>query len=467
MTARLTGADLPGQPPAASGASLGSLAPCLGACVAFLCGLAIPFNVILLTLSGQDFRLLDAASVVILPIALWLSLRRAHVLLSLVVLGVLFFLPSLIQAAVLLARYDESSDVVFPARFLMAIALCGALIPLLEQALHRTWFTIGMCLGCSLNIVPLIFERLGQHETMVALGLAPSHLAIEPWDLVLRPPGLHGHANATTAVVSLAIPVAAFAAGSGPRRWWLLSLASITLLVCVYYTETRSAVLVSLATLACAIAFRWRPVSVLMLALVLVLVGLVAAGWRDGPLLPESFARLDTADANATERFATMTAGFRVMLEQPWGLGRTLGGAAVYEITGVGARGATASHDVSVPTHNSFVWLGVAFGLVPAAFTVVGLAAMVTHAGRLDAGGLRALLAFHLIGLCLFEDHFQNATFINLLALLLGGWLAELLAPTPRQAGAWRSGGRPSPLPGLETAAGPVAWWGRPGNVGP
>lgn len=452
MIARATGADLLGRPAAAShGVGFGRLAPCLGAGVAFLCGLAIPFNVILLSQAGQDVRLLDVVSVAVLPVALWLSLRYTYLLLSLLVLCVVFFLPSLIQAAVLFARYGEISDIVFPARFLIAIVLCGALTSLLERARHRALFALGMFFGCCLNIIPLVFGRLGQHKTMVALGLAPSDLAVQPWDLQLRPPGLHGHANATSAVVSLAIPVAAFMAGSGPRRWWLLPLAMIAQLVCVYYTETRGAVLVSLVTLAYAVALRWQTARVLVLALVLGLAGLVAVGMSEGPLLPESFTRLDTASANATERFATMAAGLQVMLEQPWGLGRTLGSDTVYRITGVG--GATVSHVVSIPMHNSFVWLGVTFGLIPVVLTLVGLVAMAVRAGRLDADGLRGLLAFHVFGLCLFEDHFQNASFIALLMLLLGGWLAGLLAPA-RHNPAW--------VPGPATA-----WRGRLGSSNP
>jgi hypothetical protein len=258
-------------------------------------------------------------------------------------------------------------------------------------------------------------------------------LALHPWDIELRPPGLHGHANATTAVVSLAIPAAAFMASS-QRKWWLLPVAASALLVCIYYTETRSAAVISLATLSLAIAFSWRLVSilVLVLALTLGLLGLIVLGWSDGPLLSEDFTRLDTAGENLTERLATMVAGLRIMLEQPWGVGRTLGGGAVYNLTGVG--GTTASNIVSIPMHNSFIWLGVSFGLVPAIFAVAGLVIAATHAGRIDAAGLRGLLAFHLLGLSLFEDHFQNATFIALLMLLLGGWLAELLAGARNEA---------------------------------
>lgn len=431
MTARPIGSDLLGRPAAAShGIGFGRLAPWLGAGAAFLCGLAIPFNVILLSQAGQDVRLLDVVSMAMFPVALWLSLRRTYLLLALLLLGVVFFLPSLIQAAVLFARYDELNDIVFPVRFLTAIVLCGALTPLLDRARPRSLFALGMGLGCCLNIIPLVFERLGRHQTMVALGLAPSDLAVQPWDLQLRPPGLHGHANATSAVISLAIPVAAFMAGSSPRRWWLLlPLAVGAQLACSYYTETRGAVLVSVVTLAYAAALRWRAASLLVLAPLLGLAALVAAGLSDGPLLPQSFTRLDTAGANATERLSTMAAGLQVMLEQPWGLGRTLGSDMVYRITGVG--GTTATHVTSIPMHNSFVWLGVTFGLVPVVLTLVGFIAMATRAGRLDADGLRGLLAFHIFGLCLFEDHFQNASFIALLMLLLGGWLAGLLAPAP------------------------------------
>ena len=205
MTARPIGSDLLGRPAAAShGIGFGRLAPWLGAGAAFLCGLAIPFNVILLSQAGQDVRLLDVVSMAMFPVALWLSLRRTYLLLALLLLGVVFFLPSLIQAAVLFARYDELNDIVFPVRFLTAIVLCGALTPLLDRARPRSLFALGMGLGCCLNIIPLVFERLGQHQTMVALGLAPSDLAVQPWDLQLRPPGLHGHANATSAVISLA-----------------------------------------------------------------------------------------------------------------------------------------------------------------------------------------------------------------------------------------------------------------------
>lgn len=383
--------------------------------VAFTCGLAMPFNLILYSVGGQDLRLLDVICLALTPVALWTCLHRVNLLLALVLLGLMFVLPTLVHAMVLLAQQDDYRDFVFPLRFLLALSLCATLTSLLEGARNRSWFAAGVCIGCALNIVPLVFQSLGYNDTLVSLGLAPSELDIPWWDIQLRPPGLHGHANATSAAVSLAIPVATFMA-TQHRRYWLMPVAIAALLACSYYTETRSAVGISLATIGTAAAVRFRPDRALLLVPALILAGLLAAGWSGGPLLPESFTRLDSAGDNLSERFATMTTGLRLTLEHPFGLGRTLGTEAIYEATGLHA------------THNALVWLGIAVGLAPAILTLVALLGSACQAARPGIQGLRGLLAFHLFGLCFFEDHFQTQPFMALLILLLGGWIAERLA---------------------------------------
>lgn len=420
MTVRAPGIGILRERPSRA-AELGAAA------LVLVCGLALPFNLILHSAAGQDLRLLDLIGAALVPVALWTSLRRPNLLLALLLLGLLFVLPTLVHAVILLERQGDLRDFVFPFRFLLALPLCAVLVPLLETSRNRLWFAIGLCLGCCLNVVPLVFQSLGQHATMVALGLAPGELVIPVWDIQQRPPGLHGHANATSAVVSLGVAAAAYLA-SRERRPWLLPFALAALLACSYYTETRSAVAISLVTLGLALALRHRLDRLFFLLPLLALAGLIVVGWAEGPLLPESFTRIETAGGNLAERAATAAAGLRLAFENPLGLGRTLGEAALYELTGVRA------------IHNSLVWLGLAVGLLPAALALVALLGAAFRAARPDAAGLRGLLAFHLLGLSLFEDHFQNQTFLALLVLLVGGWLAEpwrrgaALGPSPRAA---------------------------------
>lgn len=385
-----------------------------GAILVLACGLALPFNLILHSAAGQDLRLLDLICAALVPLALWFCLHRLNLLLTLLALGLLFVLPTLVQAIMLLDRQGDYRDFVFPFRFLLALSLCAAVTPLLESARNRAWFAAGLALGCCLNVVPLVFQSLGLHETMVTLGLAPSELVIPVWDIEQRPPGLHGHANATSAVVSLAIPVAAFMA-TRRRQWWLLPAAVVALLACSYFTETRSAVAVSLVTLGLALALWYRSDRLLLLLPSIALAALLTMGWVEGPLLPESFARLGTAGANLAERLTTIATGLRLAFEHPLGMGRTLGEAALHDLTGVRA------------IHNAIVWLGLSVGLVPAIFALVALLGASAQARSPGAAGLRGLLALHLLGLSLFEDHFQNQTFLGLLILLIGGWLVERL----------------------------------------
>jgi hypothetical protein len=401
------------------------LAGSIATAVAFICGLALPFNIILQSSATRDLRLLDLLGVALVPLAVWACLRRIHLLLAMLLLGLVFVLPFLVHAVILVRELDDYADFEFPVRFLLALSFCATLTPLLENTRHRSVFAAGLCLGCCLCVIPLVFQSLGQNDTMVAIGLAPSRLAIPPWQIQQRPPGLHGHANATSAVISLGIPVATFMAVQ-QRRFWLLPCAVAALLACSYYTETRSAVGISLATMGFALALGCRTDRILLLLPAVALAGVLAAGFIEGPLLPASFLRTDTADANLGERFATTTTGMLLVLEHPLGLGRSLGEAAVYQRTGTQA------------FHNALIWLGVAAGLVPMVFTAGVLLAAATQAGRQGAPGLRGLLAFHLLGLCLFEDHFQNPTFILVLILVAGGWLNDRLggdgAPRALQA---------------------------------
>lgn len=398
------------------GIRLTPAAAALGATgLALAVGIALPFNVILRSVAGQDFRLLDLLGVVLAPLAVRACLRQVHLLLAMLLLSLIFVLPSLMHALAQLRDFNDYRDLVFPVRFLLALSLCAAMTSLLDNARDRSWFAAGFCLGCCLSVIPLLFQSLGQHEAMVAMGLAPGELAIPRWEIQQRPPGLHGHANATSAVISLGVPVAAFMAARR-QQLWLLPGALVALLACSYFTETRSAVAVSLATMGFALALGCRTDRILMLLPAVALAGLIATGFAEGPLLPESFMRAGNAAANLTERFSTTITGLRLALEHPLGLGRTLGELAVYERTGVWA------------VHNALVWLGVAAGPVPMVFTAGCLIAAATQAAGSGAAGLRGHLAFHLLGLCLFEDHFQNQTFMVVLILVAGGWLNARLA---------------------------------------
>ncbi len=385
--------------------------------VTFICALTLPFNIILFSASGYDFRMLDLLGVALVPLAARACFHRINYMLTMLILGLVFALPFLAHALILLRDLGDYRDFVFPIRFLLALSFCAALTPLLEKAHNLSWFAAGLCLGCCLCVVPLVFQSLGQNDTMVAVGLAPSELAIPPWQVQQRPPGLHGHANATSAVISLGIPVATFMA-TRQQRYWLLAFAVGALLACSYYTETRSAVAISLATMGFALAISCRTDKVLLLLPMVALAALLAVGFAEGPVLPKSFVRADTADANLTERLTTTTTGLRLALEHPLGSGRTLGELAVHERTGVQA------------FHNALIWLGVAAGLVPMILTAGALLGAATQTAQPGITGLRGLLALHLLGLCMFEDHFQNQTFIVVLILVVGGWLSNRLGGT-------------------------------------
>ena len=295
------------------------------AAVAFVCGLALPFNVILYSVAMQDLRLLDLVSLTLVPLGLWACLHRVNLLLALILLSLLFVLPSLVHAVVLLDRHgEEYRDFVFPVRFLLAMPLCAVLIPLLESARHRTWFAVGLCLGCCLNVVPLVFQSLGQHELMVALGLAPAELDIRPWDIQQRPPGLHAHANATSAVVSLGVAAAAFLA-SRERQPWLLPFALAALLACSYYTETRSAFTVSLMTLSLALALRCSLDRLFLLFPLVGLAGLVIAGWSDGRCYRKASRRARDGGREPRRASGHGGGGLAADLRAPAGLGAHLG----------------------------------------------------------------------------------------------------------------------------------------------
>lgn len=295
-------------------------------------------------------------------------------------------------------------------RWVLALPVGYLLYLLAEDRRHRTSLLWGLWWGLVLNAGVLVLQNIGLEQLVYRLGLAaPDSDVITLNRYLLRSPGLHGHANASAAVASLILPIGLFLYYRGEARLWLPLISLACLLAAGHITSSRSPLIIA------GIGFIVVSLTARRLIRAAVLIGLVALlvipFWTHfGP--PGGKVRwADTAHmaANTNERLASNLTAARIAADHWWGLGIEAGHRAMTESL------------ENPATHNAFLQIGLVYGPGQAALLLLLLGMLIWHSlkGIHCIWGLEALLAVHMCGLFLFEEHLNNPTFIVLM-----GWLA-------------------------------------------
>ncbi len=301
------------------------------------------------------------------------------------------------------------------ARWLLAAPWALLLLRATAGEARQAAFLHGLLWGAAANVAVVFMQATGLEHVARRLGLSAGDASFTHWVYqAVRIPGLHGHHAASAAVTSLAIPAALHLYFLRRAGVWLPLAAGAGVLAVLHLTSTRSPLLVALATCGAYLVAARQPRRALALAAPLA-VGLLAALLVLGP--PGGRLRwLDavSTEANASERLASGWAAASLSASHPLGLGVTRGATQLMEISSINA------------THNAILQATLFFGLPLGLCVLAGLAGAMWRARRGPAAPrwLEGMLALHLAGLFLFEEHLNNPTFVILACWIFASWLA-------------------------------------------
>jgi hypothetical protein len=303
----------------------------------------------------------------------------------------------------------DAQTLFLAGRWLLALPWGLALVYTLNAPADRRLFLYGMMWGLLANVGVILLQAAGLDSVIRSVGLSStdSNFGQRVYRTV-RFPGLHGHHNASSSVVSLIVPVSLTLYFRYRATVWLPVIGASALMIAVHFTSTRSALLVAGITFATVLLFVRMPRRALLLLVLAALVGgafFTVFGPPGGKL---RWADLVSTEENVGGRLTTNVSALRLSLEHPLGMGVKAGRQELIA-------------DSAIPaTHNAFLQTSLFFGLLPALILFVTFVYLLFQILRGDQGSAfwLGIFAFHLFGLFMFEEHLNNATF-----MILTNWL--------------------------------------------
>lgn len=371
--------------------------------LAWLAGFLLSVNVYVVPPLAASPR---ATDVIGLGLGMWVLLRLAQgrqPLGPLTLLAVAALLPLAWTALGLLDA--DIATTLQAARWLVALPWGLALPVLLRDDARRRRFAWGVVWGGFANVLVVQLQAIGLEPYLRLTGLSSTTAAFHHYvGQVVRLPGLHGHHNATSTVVSLVVPAVLYLYFRHRCSVAAVLASLAAFLLVLHLTSTRGPLLVAPLT----IGYAFLAARAMTRGL---LIGIVLASLSAGLILaygpPGGWSRWQDTQGiqvNAGERLDSMQGALGLTVDHPLGLGVTRGKEQLYDHSGHQA------------THNAFLQVALFLGLPLGLLILVALpvATMRGLAGRDGPLFLEGLLACHLIGLFLFEEHLNNPTFVIL-----------------------------------------------------
>ena len=385
-------------------------------------GFLVVVNLYLIPSSGSSPRFTDLLGA---GLGIWVLVRahrRGVRALPLAALGVANVLP-LVWMVLSLLDGDRSTTIL-AARWLLAVPWAIALVELTRAPGGMERFAWGLIAGCGVNVGVVALQFLQLDAILQPLGISREDQDKLIWvGKQSRLPGLHRHYGASSAVTSLIVPAAFWLYLRGRHGLWLPMLSLLGLAFTLHATFTRSPLVIAALTILVAVAAARNPKRSTVLVGILGSVALPAFFLFGPPGGSLRWSDTAAAEANALERFRSTWVGFVLGLENPWGLGQREAMIRLGDETSLSA------------THNAFVQAGMVFGLPLAVLLLVSMGHLAWGAlgGARSSGYLLALLAVHMAGLFLFEEHLNNPTFLVLSSFAIAASADRLgFVPTPR-----------------------------------
>ena len=388
-------------------------------------GFLLVVNLYLVPWSGNSPRGTDLLGVALGVWVLVRAHRRGVRALPLAALAAVNVFP--IVWAFMAYLEGDRSTVILALRWVLAIPWALALVEVLRTPRDFERFAWGLIVGCGANVLVVVMQYLQLNALLRPLGISVSDQDMAIWvGEQTRLPGLHRHYGASSAVTSLIVPAALWLYLRGRHGLWLPLAALAGLAITLHLTFTRSPLVVTAVTCLLAVAAARVPRRSLVLTSILAALALPALIVIGPPGGAVRWTDTASFEANALERVQSTWVAFVLTIENPLGMGQEE------------ARQAIADQAAVTATHNAFVQAGMLFGLPLALALLVALLHLawgLTRGAASDAY-LLALLAVHVTGLFLFEEHLNNPTFLVLasFAVAMSADRVGLRATTPERA---------------------------------
>jgi hypothetical protein len=300
------------------------------------------------------------------------------------------------------------------ARWLLAVPWGLALAEVAATRESRRRLAWGLWWGLAANVAVLLVQNAGLLDATTRFGLAASDSVLGDLDQFWRYPGMHGHANASSAVVSMIVPVSFYLCLGEDAPLWVPIVGTLLLLAAGHITMSRSPLIVSaLVAVALGVAAR-RPLAVLKVGAALLVIVLPVLIWLGPPGGQIRWEDQGNVSINSAERLQSNRIGAGLVGDRPLGRGVEASAEALED----------ALENPSM--HNGYLHLAAVFGLPLAAWVALALLRCAARlpAGTAAPGWLAGGLALQTIGLFFFEQHAGVPTFAILCA-----WLVAAAAP--------------------------------------
>ena len=365
-----------------------------------------------------------ATDVLGLGLAVWLVMlahRRGVPKGPLAVLGLAIVMPVVWLGWGLLE--GQPSTLSQAARWLLAVPWAVALLLINGDQTARVRFVWGLVVGSGVGVLVVLMQNMGLNGPLQRLGLSASDAAFHHYVYhQVRIPGMHGHPNSSSAVISLIAPAVMYLYLRSRAQFWLPIVGLLAMLASMHLTSSRSPLVVTAPVVMLALVAARNPRRALPLFVSLGLGFVVFLAVFGLPGGAARWADMLAIQANVHERLSTNLTALEIMVHNPLGLGVVGGKDAMLEIGAISA------------THNAFLQAGVFFG-TPLALML--LVAVSVHGWRMLVdprhGNLwPGLVALQVAGLFMFEEHLNNPSFV-----ILACWLMAAAAwrrPTGRSS---------------------------------
>jgi len=289
------------------------------------------------------------------------------------------------------------------SRWLVALPWAYMLYFASRKPEGRYALVLGMWWGVMVNLGVVLLQFAGYGTLMRNIGLAAQDEQLRSVYGLLRPPGMHGGPNASMAVISLTVPLSLVLFYEYGKSVKVVLIGLAILVTGTAITLTRSSALVAAITLAIVFLFNLRLrrsfklITFLLVALIVVILTLgPPGGWK-------RWTDIERLQTNINGRVYTNFLSLQLSIRHPFGIGNL----QREELVGA--------------THNAFLQASLEYGLL---FGIFIFCLMLTMALRVLWGlrrafGFEGILALHITGLFMFEEHLNNPTFI-----ILSTWVA-------------------------------------------
>ncbi|MFW6015703.1 MAG: O-antigen ligase family protein [bacterium] len=364
--------------------------------IPFFLGFLIIMNIYLFSFSGVLFRITDVLGILMYIILFFniLTNKVQKQIFYIIIISCPFIIWIFVSFIL-----NDSETISMSIRWILALPWGYYIYKFCKSEYTKTFLVYGMIVGILVNLLILLIQYLGFLNITELLGLSLPNDKYMTVNNNIRVPGMHGHPNASSAVISLVIPMVLYLV----YKYNLNSIYIIFSLGVLYlggqFTSTRTPIVVSIMLLVSFFISRFRYYRTHKIILVLMMISIIFISLVGPPGGWDRWLDSKNYNVNSQGRMDTILHSIQMIIDYPLGVGlknyRNLSGFAA--------------------SHNAFLQLSIIYGLPISLFIIIILLIFpfflfLKYSNLL----LESIFSVQIIGLFMFEDHFHNPTFIIL-----------------------------------------------------